>query len=83
MVLFTFDATEEWARRYKISLAPRPCINCGVNLYPTIPFAVGGLRGLKSVPHNCGPAYDLKRYVPALKKDRDALRSMVRELKGT
>lgn len=68
--------TEEWAKRYEISLDPRPCAGCGIDLYPTIPFAEADWRGLRSEPHACGPHYDLKRYAKASKEGRSEMKRM-------
>lgn len=66
---------EEWAKRYDLSLDPRPCANgCGKDLYPEIPFASEDWRGLRSAPHDCGPHFDLKRMAKSTPKGRAEMR---------
>jgi hypothetical protein len=72
--------TEVWAKRHRISLKPRACPKCGIDLFPTIPFATKDYRGLRSEPHACGSQYDLKRIVPISPAERAEMQSLYCEL---
>lgn len=47
-------SAEAWAKKYNIHRSESPCPDCGNPLIPSIPFALGGLRGLKSECGSCG-----------------------------
>lgn len=74
---------EDWAKRYDISLEPRPCANgCGKDLYPEIPFADEEWRGLRSHPHDCGPQFDLRRLSKANPKERAEMKLLYASCKN-
>lgn len=54
----------EWCEQYGLAEESEPCVKCGIVLTTSIPVALKGYRGLKSVPHECGPEYDHYVVVP-------------------
>ena len=43
---FLHIKAEDWAERYGIEMFSAPCGGCQKELTPSIPFAIGELRGL-------------------------------------
>jgi len=49
---------KKWALTYNLNIEPDYCRNCGKLITPTIPYADGNYRGLKSAPHGCPSGFD-------------------------
>lgn len=53
-LLFYGVDPQRWSRRYGIEPASVPCYECGAELFTSIPFAQGDLRGLIAPRCKCG-----------------------------
>ncbi len=74
-------SSRKWAEKYNLSMKPLPCGNCGKLLERTIPFAYGSIRGLRSAPHGCHPAFDHTVSRSIDEKDNEAIRDLFKILK--
>lgn len=84
-MLYPVVGVEAWAQLYSLSLAGKPCFNCGKMQYPSIPFASGTWRGLQAPLHECGAEYQLavaRDIDPRDSADWQLIRKVIGETEG-
>ena len=68
----------EWAKQHNLQITPDYCRNCGKEVIPTIPYAEGEYRGLKSESHGCPPGYDHYIFHTSHKRLKDCVKRLAR-----